>query len=285
MEWQTSRRTLTLGTRPLVMGIVNLTPDSFSDGGRWLAPALAATRALELERAGADIIDLGAESTRPGATPVSPEEEARRLYPVLERLRGVLSVPISIDTSKASVALGALERDAEIINDVSGGRNDESMWDAVALSGAGYVLMHSRGTPATMQAHAKYGDVAAEVEAELRDQFAAATKAGITPERIVLDPGIGFAKTMEHNVVLLASLEKVGRAAPGRPLLAGVSRKSFLRRIAPEDLLQVSTYAVETYAAVQGASILRTHDVAGARAIAAFIERSRSPNGALPPFP
>jgi dihydropteroate synthase len=259
------------------MGIVNVTPDSFSDGGRWTDPDLAAARARELEAAGADIVDLGAESTRPGADPISAEEEARRLFPVLERLRGTLAVPISVDTVKASVAEGALERGAEIVNDVSGGRLDPALWGVVARAGAGYVLMHSRGTPATMQTQTDYGDAgaAAEVAEALRDRFAAATAFGIAPQRIVLDPGIGFAKTPEQNVDLLAALDQIALAAPGRPVLVGLSRKSFLKRIAGEAALQVSTYAAETYAMLRGARIVRTHDVAAARAAAAFLEQVR----------
>lgn len=275
MEWQTARRTLTLGTRPLVMGILNLTPDSFSDGGKWTAPGAATTRALELERAGADILDIGAESTRPGAVPILGEEEAKRLYPVLERLKGRISIPISVDTTKASVAWGAIDRGAEIINDVSGGRLDPMIWDAVAETKAGYVLMHSRGTPRTMHELAAYKDTVSEVAAELRDRFDGAVMAGIEPGRIALDPGIGFAKTGDQNLALLAGLDRIGAVAAGRPVLVGLSRKSFLGRFGGDTVAEALTHSAETYAMLRGARIVRTHDVAAARAAINFLEHTR----------
>ena len=273
MEWLTARRTIPIGARPLVMGILNLTPDSFSDGGRWLDPARAVERAYALEAEGADLLDLGAESTRPGAEPVDATEEARRLFPVLEALarEGRLAIPIAVDTSKAAIAEGALQRGAEIVNDVSGGRFDGGLWAAVARHRAGYVLMHSRGTPRTMGEEAVYGPegVAAGVAAELRAGLERAVAAGIAAERIVLDPGIGFAKTAEQNLELLAGLGAV--AALGRPVLVGLSRKSFLKRIAGEEHLQVSTGVGETYAATRGARIWRTHEVAAARTAARLL--------------
>jgi dihydropteroate synthase len=273
LTWQTSRRTLALGARPLVMGILNVTPDSFSDGGRFLDPARAIARALALEAAGADLIDIGAESTRPGAAPVSAEEEMARLWPVLDGLRGRLAVPLSIDTTKAAVAEGALQRGAEIVNDVSGGRFDAGLWPVVAAQGAGYVLTHSRGTPETMRQEAEYADVVAEVAAALREGLARAVAAGIAPERIALDPGFGFAKTAAQNWALLAGLEAV--AAPGQPVLVGLSRKSFLKSIAGEELLQVSTGVAETIAALRGAHLWRTHDVAAARAASLAVGQLR----------
>jgi len=273
MEWITARRTIVIDSRPLVMGILNLTPDSFSDGGRWLDPARAVERAYQLEAEGADLLDLGAESTRPGAIPVDAEEEARRLFPVLEALarEGRLAVPLAVDTSKAAIAEGALQRGAEIVNDVGGGRFDAGLWPVVARYGAGYVLMHSRGTPRTMGEEAVYGPkgVAAEVAAALGAGMAAATAAGIAAERMVLDPGVGFAKTAEQNLELLAGLGAV--AALGRPVLVGLSRKSFLKRIAGEEHLQVSTGVGETYAATRGARIWRTHEVAPARTAARLL--------------
>ena len=273
LAWKTSRRTLALGARPLVMGILNVTPDSFSDGGRFLDPAQAIAHALALEAAGADLIDIGAESTRPGAAPVSLEEEMARLWPVLDGLRGRLAVPLSIDTTKAVVAEGALERGAEIVNDVSGGRFDAGLWPVVAAHGAGYVLTHSRGTPETMRDETDYADVVAEVAAALREGLARAGAAGIAPERIALDPGFGFAKTAGQNWALLAGLGAV--AAPGRPVLVGLSRKSFLKSIAGEELLQVSTGVAETVAALRGAHLWRTHDVAAARAASLAVEQIR----------
>jgi len=270
MEWLTARRTIAIGARPLVMGILNITPDSFSDGGRWLDPARAVQRACELEAEGADLLDLGAESTRPGAEPVDAAEEARRLFPVLEALQGRLAIPIAVDTSKAAIAEGALERGAEIVNDVSGGRFDPGLWPVVARHGAGYVLMHSRGTPRTMGEEAVYGDVAAEVAAALGEGMERAVAAGIAAGRMVLDPGIGFAKTAAQNLELLAGLGAV--AALGRPMLVGLSRKSFLKRIAGEEHLQVSTSVGETYAATRGARIWRTHEVGAARTAARLLE-------------
>jgi len=284
MEWLTARRTIPVGSRPLVMGILNVTPDSFSDGGRWLDPARAVERALELEATGADLLDLGAESTRPGAEPVGAAEEARRLFPVLEALRDRLAIPISVDTSKAGIAEGALQRGAEIVNDVSGGRFDPELWPVVVRHGAGYVLMHSRGTPRTMEGEAVYSPegVAAEVAAALGEGMARAVAAGIDAARIVLDPGIGFAKTAEQNFELLAGLGAV--AALGRPVLVGLSRKSFLKRIAGEEHLQVCTGVAETYAATRGARIWRTHEVGAARAAADLLANllTAEPGAAVP---
>ena len=248
------------------MGILNLTPDSFSDGGRFDRAPSAVARALEMEAAGADLLDLGAESTRPGARPVTAEEEARRLYPVLEALRGKLKIPLSVDTTKAAIAEGAAGRGAVIVNDISGGRFDPELQKVVARLGLGYVLTHSRGTPETMQTLTGYaeGNVAREVARDLATALAAAEQAGIAREALVVDPGFGFAKTGEENFALLAGLHDV--AALGYPLLVGLSRKSFLKRVAGEAALEVSTRVAEAFAAAQGARIWRTHDVAAARA-------------------
>ncbi len=266
MFWHTATGPILLGSRPLVMGILNVTPDSFSDGGRFLQKDSAVARALEMEAAGADLLDLGAESTRPGAQPVSAEEESHRLFPVLEVLRGKLTLPISVDTTKAAVAEGAWERGAAIVNDISGGRFDPGLWPVVARRGLGYVLTHSRGTPQTMQTLTGYagGDVAGEVARELSATAAEAERAGIARERIVLDPGFGFAKTAEENLALLAGLDRLSEC--GFPLLVGLSRKSFLKRVAGEAALEVSTRVAETLAATRGARIWRTHDIAAARA-------------------
>ncbi|SDU01377.1 dihydropteroate synthase [Verrucomicrobium sp. GAS474] len=271
-SWQTATLSLPLPARPLVMGIVNLTPDSFSDGGRYSSLPFAVTRALEMEAAGADLLDFGAESTRPGAAPVPAEEEGRRLFPVLEALRGKLKIPLSVDTTKAAIAEGAWERGAAIVNDISGGRFDPELQPVVARRGLGYVLTHSRGTPETMQTLTGYagGDVAGEVARDLAAAAAAAEGLGIARERIVLDPGFGFAKTTEENLALLARLRTV--AALPYPLLIGLSRKSFLKRVAGEAALEVSTRVAETFAATQGARIWRTHDVASARAASQLLE-------------
>lgn len=249
------------------MGILNVTPDSFSDGGRWLDPEKAAARALEMEAEGADLIDIGAESTRPGAEPVPEAEECRRLFPVLEALAGRLAVPLSVDTTKEAVAAGALERGAEIVNDVAARPELQAL---AARTGAGYVLMHARGTPRTMQALAVYGNVAAEVTAFLREGLAEGARRGLDPAQVACDPGFGFAKTAEHNLALLRRLGEV--AAVGRPVLVGLSRKSFLKRIAGEAALPLSTGVAEAWAAWQGAHLWRTHDVQAARANSLLVE-------------
>jgi dihydropteroate synthase len=255
------------------MGILNVTPDSFSDGGRYLDPAQALARALEMEAEGADLIDIGAESTRPGAAPVSEEEEKRRLWPVLEALAGKISVPISIDTTKAAVAAGALERGGEILNDV--GAKPE-MWPVAARFNAGYVLMHSRGTPQTMQGMTDYGDVTAEVAAFLKKGLAETAAAGINPAAVVCDPGFGFAKTAAQNIALLRGLEAI--TALGRPVLVGLSRKSFLKSIAGEGALPLSTGVAEAWAAWHGAHLWRTHNVRAARAAALLVESLAAPS-------
>jgi len=254
------------------MGILNVTPDSFSDGGTFSEIDAAVARALELEALGADLLDIGAESTRPGALPVEAAEECRRLFPVLDALRGRLGIPISVDTSKAAVAEGAWERGAEIVNDISGGRFDPELWPVVARRGLGYVLTHSRGTFDTMHAPTGYagGDVAGEVARDLAAAALEAERAGIARERIALDPGFGFAKAGEENFALLRGLGAV--AALPHPLLIGLSRKSFLKRVAGEAALEVSTRVAETYAAARGARVWRTHDVAAARAAALVLE-------------
>ncbi|MFW5858013.1 MAG: dihydropteroate synthase, partial [Planctomycetota bacterium] len=192
--------------RPLVMGILNVTPDSFSDGGRWCAPADAVAHALAMVADGADCIDIGGESTRPGADPVDPDEQIRRVVPVIEGIRAAATVPISIDTTRAAVAAAALEAGAGIVNDVSAGRDDEALLPLAADRGAGLVLMHMRGSPRTMQRDPAYEDVVAEVTAFLAARRDAATAAGVAADRIVLDPGFGFGKTASHNLTLLRRL-------------------------------------------------------------------------------
>ncbi|HEY6104528.1 MAG TPA: dihydropteroate synthase, partial [Anaeromyxobacteraceae bacterium] len=211
---------------PYLMGVLNVTPDSFSDGGRFLDPGAALEQALRLAEEGADLLDVGGESARPGAAPVPAEEERRRVVPVLERLaaRG-FAVPVSVDTSKAEVARAALAAGAALVNDVTG-LSDPEMARAVAEAGVPVVIMHMRGTPADMQSRASYRDVVAEVKAELAAALARAAAAGVPPERTILDPGIGFAKTAGHSLRLFSRLGDLG--ALGRPLLVGPSRKSFI---------------------------------------------------------
>lgn len=261
MIWRLATRSLDGGARPLLMGIVNATPDSFSDGGECLDPGAAAERALALEAEGADLVDLGGESTRPGSAPVPEGEERRRVQPVIERLAGRIRVPVSIDTSKASVAEAALAAGAEIVNDVTALRGDPGMAALCARARCGVVLMHMLGAPRTMQADPRYGDVVAEVAAFLRGRLAAAEAAGVERDRIALDPGIGFGKTTAHNLEILRRL--AGLAALGRPLLVGPSRKRFLGEIAggePKDR-DGATAAACLFAVERGASILRVHNV------------------------
>ena len=245
------------------MGIVNVTPDSFSDGGSFLDPARAADHAVQMLDEGAAIIDVGGESTRPGAQPVSADEEIARVLPVVETVLGRWpDCLISVDTSKAAVARAALERGAAIINDVTALRGDPLMAATVAEARAGVVLMHMQGEPRTMQVNPTYGDVVGEVRAFFADRLESALKEGITPDRIAYDPGIGFGKTVAHNLALLRGLATLPPA--GRPLVLGVSRKSFLAKIADADALPERlwpTVALTAYGREHGASVLRVHDV------------------------
>jgi dihydropteroate synthase len=225
--WKLNTRTLEWQERPLIMGVLNVTPDSFSDGGRYLDPERALDRALEMEAEGAAILDLGGESSRPGATPISAEVELARILPVVRRLRGRLKIPLSIDTWKSSVAVAALNEGAEIVNDISGGRWDHLLWPAVAQFRAGYVLMHALDRPATMQMAPQYVDPAAEIVDFLGKFLARAEENGIALESIVCDPGFGFGKSLTHNLTLLRDLESFRRLR--RPILVGLSRKSFLK--------------------------------------------------------
>jgi dihydropteroate synthase len=243
--------------RPSVMGVVNVTPDSFSDGGVHLDPDVAAAAARRMVEEGAAIVDVGGESTRPGSDGVSVDEELRRVVPVLERLRGEL--PISIDTSKAAVAREALELGAIFVNDVTALRGDPELAGAVAGSGAYLCLMHMQGAPRTMQAEPRYEDVAAEVASFLEERLAFAVAQGIREERICLDPGIGFGKTVEHNLELVRRLDIL--LALGRPVLVGFSRKSSLRRLTGSDDLLGASVAAAVAAFERGATILRVHDV------------------------
>ena len=243
------------------MGIVNVTPDSFSDGGVALDPADAAAAARRQVAEGAAIVDVGGESTRPGAAPVPLDEELRRVVPVLEELEGEL--PVSIDTAKAAVARRALELGAELVNDVTALRGDPAMAETIAAAGAAVCLMHMRGEPRTMQLDPSYDDVAAEVASFLEDRLAAAVAAGIPEERVLLDPGIGFGKTVEQNVELVRRLDVL--AALGRPIVVGFSRKSSLGRILGDPDARTGPLSASLAAAVaayeRGATILRVHDV------------------------
>ncbi len=246
-----------------IMGVINVTPDSFSDGGRYLAAEAAIAHGLELEADGAVILDVGGESTRPGAAPVSEAEELRRVMPVIEGLieRGARS-QISIDTSKAAVARRALQAGASLVNDVTAFRGDAQMADVVAAAGAGCCLMHMLGDPRTMQDDPHYDDVVGDIKAFLAERMAFAVQSGIAEERILLDPGIGFGKTVEHNLELLRRLSEF--LDLGRPVVIGTSRKSFLGRltgrVSPDDRLS-ATIATNVLAYERGARIFRVHDV------------------------
>ena len=243
--------------RPSVMGVLNVTPDSFSDGGVHLDPDVAAAAARRMIEEGAAIVDVGGESTRPGSAGVSPNEELRRVVPVLDRLEGEL--PFSIDTSKAGVALAALERGAILVNDVTALRGDPEFAGVVAGSGAYLCLMHMQGEPRTMQLEPHYGDVVTEVAAFLEERMSFAVATGVSEDRICLDPGIGFGKTVAQNLELVRRLDVL--LALGRPVLVGFSRKSSLQRLTgSEDLLGASV-AAAVAAFERGATILRVHDV------------------------
>jgi dihydropteroate synthase len=276
MIWRCRDHTFTLETRVLVMGVLNLTPDSFSDGGRFVQPAAALEHAQRMIEAGADILDLGAESTRPGAAPVAPAEQWRRLEPVLGTLANAGRC-VSVDTRSADVASRALAEGAAIVNDVSA-LGDPAMPGVVAAAGAGLVLMHMRGTPDTMQQQASYEDVTREVLEFLRGRLAAARAAGIREECVACDPGIGFGKRLEHNLELLARFEEL--RALGRPLVVGASRKSFIGQVsgAPPAERLAGGLAAHALAVWGGANVIRTHDVAEtvqAVAVAAAIRAAR----------
>lgn len=247
----------------LVMGVVNVTPDSFSDGGLYLDAGAAVAHGLELERQGASILDIGGESTRPGASPVPLDEELRRVLPVLEGLTGArAAAQLSVDTSKAHVAERALKAGATFVNDVTALRGDPDMAEVVAASDADCCLMHMLGDPRTMQDNPSYEDVVSEVKAFLEERLAFATRQGIGEERIVLDPGIGFGKTTAHNLELLARIDEL--VALGRPVLVGSSRKAFIGRMTgrPVSERQGGTIATNVLAHAGGARIFRVHDVA-----------------------
>lgn len=255
------REPLVLGPRTLVMGVLNVTPDSFSDGGEALDPSRALERALAMEAAGADLIDIGAESTRPGATPLTGREERARLLPVLRQLHR-LRIPLSIDTTKAEVARFGLDEGVSLVNDVSGLQADPALAEIVAVRGAPLVLMHMRGRPAVMYQQARYADVVTDVMRELTRAIERATSRGVAWDRLILDPGIGFAKRAEHSVDVLARFPAL--AALGRPLLSGPSRKSFLSRAIgdrPAAERDWATAAAVTVSVLGGAHIVRVHNV------------------------
>lgn len=247
--------------RPMVMGVLNVTPDSFSDGGRYLDPGAAVKHALEMVDEGADLIDIGAESSRPGAEPVPEAEELRRLIPVVQEVCRRVSVPVSVDTTKAAVARAAIDAGAAMVNDISACRADPAMSAVVAETGAGLVLMHMQGTPQTMQRAPRYASVVDDVRDFLQARMQAAVQAGVAADHILLDPGIGFGKNLDHNLALLARLDAL--QSLGRPIVVGVSRKAFIGDVLgrrTDDRL-MGTAAAVAVAVFRGAGVVRVHDV------------------------
>lgn len=261
-------RTLLLGKRTLVMGVLNITPDSFSDGGRYLDSEAAVARALEIEHDGADLLDIGGESTRPGAGPISAEKELRRILSVIEGLRAKLRIPISVDTQKAEVAEAVIVAGAEMLNDVSALRMDARLAEVARLARVPIILMHMRGTPRTMQRGPYPRDVIRNVTAGLRDAMARAKRAGLAKSQVLLDPGIGFGKKYEQNFEILARLPEFAHL--GCPIVIGTSRKAFLGKAMakpaepalPSDQRLLGTAATVTASILGGAHIVRVHDVA-----------------------
>jgi dihydropteroate synthase len=263
--WHARDHSLNLGGRPLLMGIVNVTPDSFSDGGDFLDPDHAIAHGQQLIAEGADILDIGGESTRPGAQPVDAPEELRRVLPVIRALAQPGNPPVSIDTRHPSVAQAAVDAGASIINDIQANRTDPAMWHVVRDTGAGYVCMHMQGDPASMQKAPRYANVTAEILAFFRDRLEQLALAGVDPSRVILDPGIGFGKTPAHNLELLRNLRDFTRLP--QALLLGISRKSFLGTITGAGTLDrlPACLACTVWAAQQGVQLFRTHDVAPTR--------------------
>jgi dihydropteroate synthase len=255
IEWNFPRPTL-------VMGIVNVTPDSFFDGGKYADPATAVGHALALVAQGAEILDIGGDSSRPGATPVVESVELARVLPVIEALAAQTRVPLSIDTTKPGVARAALAAGACIVNDVAASQKRDELWRVVADSGAGYICMHAQGDPATMQAAPSYQNVVRAVASFFAARMVQMKDAGVAPEQVVLDPGIGFGKTVEHNLQLLAALPEFARR--DRPILLGVSRKSFIGKLLGADINQrlPASLACASMAVTAGVGMIRTHDVA-----------------------
>ena len=261
MIWRACDRSWEFPRPTLVMGVVNVTPDSFSDGGTFQSTDQAVEHALRLAEEGADILDIGGESTRPSATPVDESVELSRVIPVIEKLAGQTQAALSIDTQKPTVAQAAVKAGAVIINDIAANREDEAMWQLVAETGAGYVAMHMLGTPQTMQEAPQYGNVVNDVEAFFISRMTRWNDWGMALEQVVLDPGIGFGKTVEHNLALLAALERFTKMQ--RPLLVGASRKSFIGHVTNTEVNDrlPGSLACACRAAQAGAGVVRVHDV------------------------
>jgi dihydropteroate synthase len=261
-QWKISGRVFDLSRHGLIMGVLNVTPDSFSDGGKFFTVEKAVDHGLKMAAEGAQIIDAGGESTQPGGEFVAVEEELRRVIPVVERLRAKIDIVISIDTSKAQVARAAIDAGASIVNDVTGGQGDKEMMPLVAESKAAFIIMHMQGNPRTMQIEPHYIDVVSEVADFFRQQYARALECGIDPMAIAFDPGIGFGKTLEHNLELLAQLERI--RVHERPLVVGVSRKSFLAKLIGSSEMnerRAPAVALTSLLRTRGADVFRVHDV------------------------
>jgi dihydropteroate synthase len=261
LVWRVGQTSLVCGRRTLVMGVLNVTPDSFSDGGRFFGERAAVDRGIAMVDEGADLVDVGGESTRPGSDPVPVDEELRRVVPVIENLAAHVAVPISVDTRRAEVARAALGAGASVVNDVTAGR-DQAMFDVVREAGAGYVAMHMRGEPKTMQEAPRYDDVVGEVVEFLRERIEAAGLAGVETDRIAIDPGIGFGKELDHNLSLLRRVDALVEL--GRPVVVGASRKRFIGTLlggAPEDERLEGTIGAVAWLAARGAHVVRVHDV------------------------
>ena len=266
-QWKLARRSLPYGGRTLVMGVLNVTPDSFSDGGKFCSLDRAIAHAEQMIAEGADIIDVGGESTRPGSESVSEDEELCRVIPVIERVTGIASIPISIDTTKSAVARSALESGAEIVNDISGLRFDPLIADKAAKAKAGLVLMHSRGTPKKMQQLPPVDDIMTEVIDGLRKSVAIAEQHGVARDRTAIDPGIGFGKTAEQNIELITKLGQLAHEFADFPIMIGTSRKAFIGKLlddAPADQRIHGTIATVVASILNGAHIVRVHDVKAA---------------------
>ncbi len=261
-QWKIAGCVVDLSRHGLIMGVLNVTPDSFSDGGRFFSAEKAVERGLSVAQEGAQIIDVGGESTRPGAESVTAEEELRRVVPVIKELRAKIDILISIDTSKAQVARAAVAAGASIVNDVTGGQGDKEMIPLVAESKAAFIIMHMQGVPLTMQIAPHYIDVVSEVADFFRQQYARALQCGIDPMAIAFDPGIGFGKTLEHNLELLAQLERI--RVHERPLVVGISRKSFLAKLIGSSEVndrRAPAVALTSLLRARGADVFRVHDV------------------------
>jgi dihydropteroate synthase len=268
------------------MGVVNVTPDSFSDGGRWFEPEAAVAHGLDLVAAGADLLDVGGESTRPGAAPVPAGEERRRVVPVIERLAAESGVPVSVDTTKRDVAAAALDAGAVVVNDVSAARSEPGVLDLVAAAGAGYVAMHMQGEPRTMQDDPSYDEVVRDVTTFLRERLGAARAAGIDDGALAVDPGIGFGKTVRHNLELLARLPEIA-AATDAPVIVGTSRKRFIGAVlgGPSGDLatgerEEGTLATVVWALDRGARVVRVHDTRPAAQVVRLLEAMRTAEAA-----